>query len=115
MLKGLSPVISSFQSVGAMNNMKLAVSPSDGARLSALSPASCKVLGLLHKGCAYRVRGAWRFRGLRGPVKEQAFLSLFAMGLAERVETDRCAQVRITRAGRWVSADAGSAHPPHKP
>jgi hypothetical protein len=86
--------------------MKLTIPSTDGVRLSTLSPASYKILGLLEKGCAYSVRGAWRFRGLRGCVNEQAFLSLLANGLAERVETDRYAQVRITPAGRSISADS---------
>jgi hypothetical protein len=73
--------------------------PTDGVKLSPMSPASYKVLGLLQKGCAYSVRGAWRFRGLRGRVKEQAFFSLLARGLAERVETDLLPQMRITPAG----------------
>ncbi|MGD0762579.1 MAG: EAL domain-containing protein [Roseiarcus sp.] len=88
------------------NNMKATTPSTDGVRLSALSPASYKILGLLQKGCAYSVRGAWRFRGLRGCVNEQAFLSLLANGLAERVETDRYAQVRITPAGRSISAES---------
>jgi hypothetical protein len=88
------------------NNVKVTIPSTDGARPSALSPASHKILGLLQKRCAYSVRGAWRFRGLRGCVKEQAFLSLLANGLAERVETDRYEQVRITPAGRSISADS---------
>jgi hypothetical protein len=88
------------------NNMKVTMPPTDGVRLSALSPASYKILGLLRKGCAYSVRGAWRFRGLRGCVKEQAFLPLLAKGLAERVETDGHAQVQITPSGRSISADS---------
>jgi hypothetical protein len=83
--------------------MTATMSPIDGARRSDLSPGSYKILGLLRKGCAYSVRGAWRFRGVRGSVREQAFLSLLAWGLAERVEGDRCAQVRITAAGRSIS------------
>jgi hypothetical protein len=73
--------------------------PVDEARLSELSPAGYKVLDLLQRGCAYSVRGAWRFRGLHGRVREQAFFSLLARGLAERVETDRYAEMRITPAG----------------
>ena len=79
--------------------MNATMPPFGEARLSALSPASYKVLDLLHKGCAYSVRGAWRFRGLRSRVKEQAFASLLATGLAERVETDRYSEMRITLAG----------------
>jgi hypothetical protein len=89
--------------------MKVTAPPTDGARLSALSPGSYKVLGLLRKGCAYSVRGAWRFRGLRGCVQEQAFLPLLAKGLAERVESDRYAKVRITPLGRSISAAAAAA------
>ena len=79
--------------------MKIPMLPTDEARLSALSPASNRILDLLHKGCAYSVRGSWRFRGLRARVKDQAFASLLATGLAERVETDRYAEMRITPAG----------------
>ena len=86
--------------------MTATMSPIDGARRSDLSPGSYKILGLLlRKGCAYLVRGAWRFRGVRGSVREQAFLSLLAWGLAERVEGDRCEQVRITAAGRSINVD----------
>jgi DNA-binding MarR family transcriptional regulator len=83
--------------------MSATMSSTDGARRSDLSPGSYKILGLLRRGCAYSVRGAWRFRGVRGSVKEQALLSLLARGLAERVESDRCALVRITPAGRSIS------------
>jgi hypothetical protein len=79
--------------------MNTTMPPFAEARRSAVSPASYKVLDLLHKGCAYSVRGAWRFRGLRSRVREQAFASLLATGLAERVETDQYAEMRITRAG----------------
>ncbi len=85
--------------------MKAMMPPTGGVKRSALSPAGYKVLGLLQKGCAYSVRGAWRFRGLRGRVQAQAFHSLFARGLAERVETDRYAEARITPAGRSINAD----------
>jgi hypothetical protein len=88
------------------DNMKVIMPSIDGVRLLPLSPASYKVLGLLKRGCAYSVRGAWRFRGLRGCVKEQEFLPLLAKGLAERVETDGYAQVQITPAGRSISADS---------
>ena len=83
--------------------MTATMSSTDGARQSDLSPGSYKILGLLRKGCAYSVRGTWRFRGVRSSVREQAFLSLLARGLAERVDDGRCAQVRITAAGRSVS------------
>lgn len=68
--------------------------------LSELSPASCKVLGLLQKGSGYHVLGAWRFRGLRSHVKERTIVSLLERGLAERIETDQHLEVRITPAGR---------------
>ena len=70
-----------------------------------LSPAGYKVLGLLDKGCAYQVHGAWRFRGRHRCVKELTFLRLLANGLAERVETDRHLQIRITPAGRSVNRE----------
>jgi hypothetical protein len=66
---------------------------------SALSPADYKVLSLLQKGCAYQVRGAWRFRGSRTRVKERALVSVLEQGLAERVETGQHRQVKITLAG----------------
>jgi hypothetical protein len=84
--------------------MTATISP-HGAERSELSPGSYKILGLLRKGCAYSVRGAWRFRGVRGSVREQAFRSLLGWGLAERVEGDRCEQVRITAAGRSINVD----------
>jgi hypothetical protein len=85
--------------------MSATTSPTDGATLSGLSPGSYKSLGLLRRGCAYSVRGAWRFRGVRGSVREQGFQSLLAWGLAERVQGDRCEQVRITAAGRSINVD----------
>jgi len=78
---------------------------SDEARLPALSPAGYKVLGLLDKGCAYQVHGAWRFRGRHRCVKELTFLSLLANGFAERVDTDRHLQIRITPVGRSVNRE----------
>jgi hypothetical protein len=86
--------------------MTATISPTNGATQSELSAGSYKILGLLRKGCAYSVRGSWRFRGVRGSVREQAFQSLLAWGLAERVEGDRCAQVRITPAGRSIRVDS---------
>jgi len=85
--------------------MSATISSTDGATRSDLSPRSYKILGLLRKGRAYSVRGAWRFRGVRGSVRAQAFQSLLAWGLAERVEGDRCEQVRITAAGRSITVD----------
>jgi len=88
-----------------MKNLKIVKSPITPA----VSPAGIKVLGLLQKGCAYHVRGSWRFRGLRDQVREQTLLSLLQVGLAERVETDRHAQVRITPAGRSINDESERA------
>ena len=68
--------------------------------LSELSPAGQKVLGLLQKGSAYYVLGAWRFRGLRSHVDERTIVSLLEKGLAERIETDQHLELRITSFGR---------------
>jgi predicted transcriptional regulator len=67
---------------------------------TAISPRDYDVLRLLQKGCAYQMRGAWRFRGVHHHVKERALVSLLEKGLAERVENDRHRQVRITSTGR---------------
>ena len=88
-----------------MNKLTSATTMADEFRPSPLSPAGYRVLGLLEKGCAYQVHGAWRFRGLHSCVKELTFLSLLANGLAERVETDRHLQIRITPAGRSVNRE----------
>jgi hypothetical protein len=88
-----------------MNASTLVTAATDEVRLSALSPAGYKVLSLLDKGCAYQVHGAWRFRGQHRCVKELTFLRLLANGLAERVETDRHLQIRITPAGRSVNRE----------
>jgi DNA-binding MarR family transcriptional regulator len=85
--------------------MSAIISSTDGATRSDLSPGNYKILGLLRKGCAYSVRGVWRFRGVRGSVRDQALRSLLAWGLAERVQGDRCEQVRITAAGRSINVD----------
>jgi hypothetical protein len=85
-----------------MNKLTSATAMAEESRPSPLSPAGYRVLGLLEKGCAYQVHGAWRFRGRHSCVKELTFLSLLANGLAERVETDRHQQIRITPAGRSV-------------
>ena len=85
----------------AMNEINLAPPP-DGMKLPALTPAGYKVLRLLQKGCAYQARGAWRFRGSHGPTNGRTLVGLLEKGLAERVEIDRHAQVRITAAGRLV-------------
>jgi len=77
-----------------------------GAWLSALSPAGYKVLGRLRKGCAYQVQGAWRFRGSHSPTREPTLACLLVKGLAERVETDRHAQIRITDAGRSFNRES---------
>jgi hypothetical protein len=88
-----------------MNASTLVTTATDEVGLSALSPAGYKVLGLLEKGCAYQVHGAWRFRGRHRCVKELTFLRLLANGFAERVETDRHLQIRITPAGRSVNRE----------
>jgi hypothetical protein len=82
-----------------MNKMNFAPAL-NGATPSALSPASYRVLRRLEKGCAYKVHGAWRVRGLHSPVSEPTLLSLLAKGLAERIEFDLFAQIRITATGR---------------
>lgn len=68
--------------------------------LSGLSPAHHKALDLLQKGSGYYVLGAWRFRGLRGQVRERTIISLLEKGLAERNQTEQCLEVRITAVGR---------------
>jgi hypothetical protein len=88
-----------------MNGLHLVTAPTDEARERAPSRAGFKVLGLLEKGCAYQVHGAWRFRGRHRCVKEATFLRLVANGWAERVETDRHLQIRITPAGRSVNRE----------
>lgn len=89
----------------AMNKMKSPPPLQNGPRLPTLSPAGYKVLRLLEKGCAYQARGAWRFRGSHSPTNGRTLIGLLAKGLAERVEIDRHAQVRITMAGRSVSLE----------
>ena len=89
-----------------MVEMKLRSPETAGAWLWALSPAGYKVLGLLRKGCAYQVQGAWRFRGSHSPTREPTFACLLARGLAERVETDWHAQIRITDAGRSFNRES---------
>ncbi len=85
------------------------------AKSPTLSPAGYRVLRLLQKGCAYHEHGAWRFRGSHSPTSGPTLLGLLANGLAERVEIDRHAQVRITSAGRSVIQEAprelGGRHP----
>jgi hypothetical protein len=81
----------------------------DRARPSAVSPAGYVVLGLLDKGCAYQVHGRWRFRGRHSCVRDLTFVPLLANGLAERVETDRHLQIRITPAGRSVNQEQTQA------
>src|SRR5580704_489807 len=88
-----------------MDGLTLVTAATDEVRQPGLSPAGYKVLGLLEKGCAYQIHGAWRFRGQHRCVKELTFLRLLANGLAERVETDRHLQIRITQAGRSVNRE----------
>jgi hypothetical protein len=73
--------------------------PADAGRLLALSLSEHKVLSLLRKGCAYHVRGAWRFRGHRGHIREATLLSLERKSLAERAEIDGRVQFRVTAVG----------------
>jgi hypothetical protein len=81
-----------------------------GVEPSTVSPAGYAVLGLLDKRCAYRVRGRWRFRGRHSCVRDATFAPLIANGLAERVETDRYSQIRITPAGRSVNQESTAGH-----
>lgn len=85
-----------------MCKSELTKRPLDAAQSFRLSLAGHSVLNLLRKGCAYQVRGAWRFRGLRRAIMEPTLFSLLEKGLAERVEADRCVELRITLAGRAV-------------
>jgi hypothetical protein len=86
--------------ITAMNKLKLARPLIDGSSLLALSPAGYRVLGLLKNGSALLVHGGWHFRGSRSRVNKSTLLALLTKGLAERVEADRGAQIRITTAGR---------------
>jgi hypothetical protein len=99
-----SPLGGHFLSSGAhaMNKMTIESPPPDGTKLPALTPASYRILRLLQKDCAYQARGTWRFRGSHGPTNVRTLDGLLEKGLAERVEIDRHAQVRITAAGRSV-------------
>ena len=89
-----------------MDNMKLLPLETGGATRPSLSPAGYKVLGLLQRGCAYQVQGAWRFRGSRSPIRKRTLARLLTKGLVERVETDKHAQIRITEAGRSVNRES---------
>ena len=82
-----------------MNKMNLARPATEEATQLSLSSAGHKILRRLKKGSAYQVHGAWRFRGMRSPISEPTLLSLLAKGLAERVEIDSLAQIRINPAG----------------
>ena len=93
-----------------MNSTELVMREMDMTRSLAPSPGGRRVLGLLQeKGCAYQVRGAWRFRGLRSHVQRSTIDALLANGLAERVETDRCSEIHITPAGREVRSEREGA------
>lgn len=70
---------------------------------SSISPACGRVLHRLGLHCAYQVRGSWRFRGLRRCINGPLLISLIAKGLAECVETDNFAELRITEAGRALN------------
>src|ERR1700679_3840495 len=101
-----SPKVSLCSGDSAMVEMKSRMPGTAGAWLLALSPAGYKVLGRLQKGCAYQVQGAWRFRGSHSPTREPTLACLLARGLAERVETDWHAQIRITDAGRSLNRES---------
>jgi hypothetical protein len=88
-----------------MAEMKSRMQGTAGAWLLALSPTGYKVLGLLRKGCAYQVQGVWRFRGSHSPIRKPTIACLLAKGLAERVETEQHAQIRITEAGRSATRE----------
>jgi len=70
------------------------------AKILALSESGYKALHKLEKGCAYRMNGAWRFRGSHSPAHNATLVVLLAKGLAELVDIGGLAQVRITQAGR---------------
>src|SRR5260370_6368588 len=74
-----------------------------------LSPAGQRILALLEKGSAYRVRDAWRLRGSRCRIQEPTIDSLLANGLVERIEADRCSEIRITPAGRTMACELREA------
>jgi len=88
-----------------MNKTTIASPPPYGPKLPALTPAGYRILRQLQKGCAYQARGTWRFRGSHGPTNGRTLDGLLEKGLAERVEIDRRAQVRITTAGRSLNLE----------
>ncbi len=79
--------------------------PPTASRLPTLSDPGQKALRLLQRGCAYRVHGAWRFRGLHTPANNATLVNLINKGLAEIVEIAGHTQIRITPAG--ISAKSG--------
>jgi len=97
-----------------MNKMIIASPPPVGTKLPALTPASYRILRLLQKGCAYQARGTWRFRGSHGPTNGRTLGGLLEKGLAERVEIDRHAQVRITTAGRSLNLEGSRQQNTHR-
>jgi hypothetical protein len=82
---------------------------STASELLALSHAGYKLLRRLQKGRAYRVHGAWRFRGSHAFIHSATVLDLVAKGLAERVDIGGLPQVRVTPAGSSVKP---AARPP---
>jgi hypothetical protein len=64
-----------------------------------LTSNAYKILTLLKRGFAYRVRGQWRFRGVRAAVTQQTLLALLSKGLAEQGAAQLPAQMQITDAG----------------
>jgi len=74
--------------------------PPIAPKILALSDPGYKALRKLEKGCAYRMHGAWRFRGSHSAAHNATLVVLLAKGLAELVDIGGLAQVRITKAGR---------------
>jgi hypothetical protein len=105
-VEGPPTVFPLTQETDSMNEKKLPSPRPPEANLSALSAASYKVLGRLQKGYAYEVHGAWRFRGSHTATRKPTLACLLMKGLAERVETDRYAQIRITDAGRSFNRES---------
>lgn len=92
-----------------MGRIELLTERFDKVRQRALSPAGQRILILLEKGSAYRVRDAWRLRGSRRRIQEPTIDSLLASGFAERIEADRCSEIRITPAGRVIACELREA------
>jgi hypothetical protein len=89
-----------------MNSARMLTDQIGKLRSRALSPACFRVLQLLERGSAYRVREAWRVRGSRRRVHDRTIDTLLDFGLAERIETDRFSEIRITPSGRALDGGA---------